>query len=65
MASNVDKIAYLLGAKIVASIPEVGPGLLGASRIAKIVASLRSASSTDAKLDCSSNDSMDPQQPTR
>jgi len=49
MASNIDEIARLLGAKIVDRIPSIEPGYLGASRMAHVVASLRSRPQSAAK----------------
>ena len=41
MAKNIKKIADLLGAKIVADLPETGGGTFGAARLAEIVARLQ------------------------
>ncbi|MCI0701222.1 MAG: hypothetical protein L0241_09095 [Planctomycetia bacterium] len=41
MAANVKKIAELLGAKVVAQIPDTGGGAFGAARLAEIVATLQ------------------------
>jgi len=41
MAKNVKRIAEILGAKIVAEVPETGGGAFGASRLAQIVARLQ------------------------
>jgi len=46
MATNIDKIARLLGAEIVEQVPETGPGLLGAYRIADQVSRLQFARSS-------------------
>src|SRR5262245_19685484 len=42
MAKNVDTIAGKLGAKVIAEVPEAGPGAFGASRLSAIVQQLRS-----------------------
>ena len=41
MARDSQKLADLLGAKLVATIPEVGPGAFGAARLAQIVGLLQ------------------------
>ena len=41
MAKNINKIAKLLGAKVVARIPETGGGAFGATRLAAIVKRLQ------------------------
>jgi hypothetical protein len=41
MAKNVKRIAEILGAKIVAEIPDTGGGAFGAYRLAEIVAHLQ------------------------
>ena len=41
MAKNINKIAEILGAKIVAQVPETGGGAFGAYRLAEIVARLQ------------------------
>jgi hypothetical protein len=41
MAKNIEKVADLLGATIVATIPETGGGAFGVARLAKLVASLQ------------------------
>jgi len=41
MAGDSQRLADLLGAKLVGTIPEVGPGAFGAARLARIVAILR------------------------
>jgi len=41
MASNIKKIADLLGAKVVAQVPDAGRGAFGAYRLAEIVARLQ------------------------
>ena len=41
MAKNIKKIADLLGAKIVAQVPDTGGGAFGAYRLAEIVARLQ------------------------
>src|SRR5437588_12800964 len=41
MAKNVKKIADLLGAGVVAQVPEAGSGAFGAARLAGLVASLQ------------------------
>jgi hypothetical protein len=40
MAKNIDKIASLLGARVIGQVPETGGGAFGAARLAQIVASL-------------------------
>jgi hypothetical protein len=42
MAKNVQKIADLLGARVVSQIPETGGGAFGAARLRQLVASLQS-----------------------
>lgn len=42
MAKNIDKIAELMGAKVVARVPDVGGGAFGAARLAAIVVTLQS-----------------------
>jgi hypothetical protein len=42
MARNIDMIAGKLGAKVMAEVPDVGPGAFGASRLGAIVQQLRS-----------------------
>ena len=42
MATNIKKIANILGAKIVTEIPDTGGGAFGAYRLAEIVARLQS-----------------------
>src|SRR5436853_1907136 len=41
MAKNIKKIAEILGAKIVAAVPETGGGAFGAYRLGEIVARLQ------------------------
>lgn len=41
MAANVKKIAELLGAEHVATLPHVGGGAFGAARLARIIAELQ------------------------
>ena len=41
MAKNIERIADLLGAKIVCEVPETGGGAFGAYRLAEIVSRLR------------------------
>src|SRR5438132_9882285 len=41
MARNVEKIARLLGARVVGKVPEVGGGAFGAARLSRIVAALQ------------------------
>jgi hypothetical protein len=41
-ARKIDRIANLLGAKVVARLPEVGGGAFGAARLAQIIEQLRS-----------------------
>jgi len=41
MAKNIKKIAEILGAKIVAEIPDTGAGAFGAYRLGEIVARLQ------------------------
>jgi hypothetical protein len=41
MAKNIKKIAELLGARIVAEVPDTGGGAFGAYRLAEIVAGLQ------------------------
>jgi hypothetical protein len=41
MARNVQKLAELLGAKVVGSVPDVGGGAFGAARLARIVGALQ------------------------
>jgi hypothetical protein len=41
MAKNVEKIADLLGAKVVSRVPETGGGAFGAARLTQLVAALR------------------------
>jgi hypothetical protein len=41
MAKNIKKIAEILGAKIVAPVPDTGGGAFGAYRLAEIVARLQ------------------------
>jgi hypothetical protein len=41
MAKNVKRIAEILGAKIVAEVPDTGGGAFGAYRLAEIVARLQ------------------------
>jgi hypothetical protein len=42
MAKNVQKVAGLLGARVVAEVPEAGGGAFGAARLAEIIAALQS-----------------------
>jgi hypothetical protein len=41
MAKNIDVIAGRLGAKVVATVPDVGGGAFGAARLARVVEQLR------------------------
>jgi hypothetical protein len=41
MARNVQKIARLLGAKVVGKVADVGGGAFGAARLARVVADLQ------------------------
>jgi hypothetical protein len=41
MAKNIKKIAELLGAKVVAEVPDTGGGAFGAYRLAEVVARLQ------------------------
>jgi hypothetical protein len=41
MAENIKRIADLLGAKVVAEVPEVGGGAFGMARLARIIESLQ------------------------
>jgi hypothetical protein len=41
MAKNIQKIADLMGAKIVAQLPETGGGAFGAARLGRIVTELQ------------------------
>lgn len=41
MATNIKKIAELMGAKIIDQVPETGGGAFGAYRLAEIVSQLR------------------------
>src|SRR5689334_8177107 len=41
MARDTERLAELLGAKVVGTIPDVGPGAFGAARLARIVGVLR------------------------
>jgi len=47
MAKNIKKIAEILGARIVAEVPETGGGAFGAHRLAEIVARLQPASNPE------------------
>jgi len=42
MAKNIERVATMLGAKVVAQIPETGGGAFGAARMAEIVSTLQS-----------------------
>ena len=42
MASNIDRIASHLGARVIAEVPGVGGGAFGAARLARVVAQLQS-----------------------
>ncbi|MEX2142407.1 MAG: hypothetical protein WD894_24275 [Pirellulales bacterium] len=37
MAKNVDKLARMMGARIVGKVPDVGGGAFGAARLAKVL----------------------------
>ena len=41
MSKNVEKIADLLGAKVVSQVPETGGGAFGAARLTRLVTALR------------------------
>lgn len=41
MASNIERIAKALGAKVVTQVPDTGGGAFGAARLAKIVAAVQ------------------------
>lgn len=41
MAKNIKRIAELLGAEVVAEVPDVGGGAWGAARLAEIVQTLQ------------------------
>jgi hypothetical protein len=41
MAKNVEKVARLLDARVVASLPETGGGAFGAARLARLVSTLQ------------------------
>jgi hypothetical protein len=41
MATNVQKLAELLGAKVVGAVPDTGGGAFGAARLARAVAALQ------------------------
>ena len=41
MAKNVNKLAELLGAKVVAQVPDTGGGAFGAARLAQFITTLQ------------------------
>jgi hypothetical protein len=49
MADNIQRIAELLGAKIVQELPDVGGGAFGAARLAEIVAALQRRHESEQK----------------